>query len=204
MVVRKAKPVIALAVASVLALAALATANTDGTASVTAAWNDTLKGIVVNVSVPVGGTYGVFRQDNAGGPWVRIRSLSTTVGGAVIMDQNTAPGLNYRYQVRALKDVGDGMEWLTLADSGWATGNVPQAAPPNIHADRNWGLFLPMDDRQYEVGISADGGRTWTTKTVTSTFGPTPIGPSDIPPNAQIRVRVAGNNRNQYAYTFCP
>lgn len=200
MVKRRARQ-LAIAGVLVLALASLAGATTD-TAGGELTATLTQYGISIVATAPPGSTCVVYRQANVGDQqYMPLREVAPGTT-ASIWDMDLAPGIKYKYTLRAIKGRDEGLEGETLAETGWI-GPAAEVAPPNVRVVKGYGLMLPMDGRQYEIGISTDG-YNWTTKTVTSEYGPSPVPPEDIPPKARIRVRVAGNPKNQYAYAYAP
>ncbi|HHV76208.1 MAG TPA: hypothetical protein GXX39_02395 [Syntrophothermus lipocalidus] len=138
------------------------------------------------------GSRAVLWRQMENGPWQAIKVLKPEeLNGFTYKDYNVAIGLNCRYQIRQQGTISNWFAWSTAAESGWATGDRPFAAPKNVriaYGEDTAVVSWDTEDGQapYAVKYSTDGGETWRT-TYTSS------GTITVPRRSKVRIKAQGS-----------
>jgi len=137
------------------------------------------------------GSRAVLWRQMENGPWQAIKVLKPNeLAGFTYKDYNVAVGLNCRYQIRVQGDISNWFAWSVAAESGWATGDRPFAAPKNIHieygddsATVTWDYIA--EQTPYTVRYTTDG-TTWYTKT-------TNLASVTVPRKSKVKIKAQGS-----------
>ncbi len=137
-------------------------------------------------------------KQGSNGVWLPVKTLSVSDRDSFVWDDlMIAPGQNYRYELRYLGGLSTGYTWYKVAESGWATGDRPMAAPGGLRvslgqtsATVTWEAVSGASS--YTVQYSTDGGTTWQSFTVTGTS-------ANVPRYCLARVRAGSHSRSQWS-----
>lgn len=139
----------------------------------------------------------LWRKDSQIGTWMPVKDLTgADLNSFVWDDTNVTASLNYAYQVRVYNP--SSWQWSVVAETGWATGERPLAAPAGLRVvSRENGTatvtWKPVEGAtSYQVQVSTDGGTTWQTSSV---GGP----PATVPRPCLVRVKAGTHARSQWS-----
>lgn len=147
---------------------------------------------------PPGGTVELVRQSSGSSAWLPVKTLTDAEKTSFVWDDlTTLAGLNYQYQLRSLGSLESDYNWQVIAESGWATGDRPMAAPGGLRvslgqtsATVTWEAVSGANS--YTVQYSTDRGTTWQTFSVSSTS-------ATVPRQCMARVRAGSHSRSQWS-----
>lgn len=131
------------------------------------------------------------------GTWIAVKDIAESERDSFTwQDSNTAPGLNYSYELRVNGGLSTWFSWQTVAQSGPATGDRPMLAPGGLQVTASTGsAVLTWDPVSgaggYTVQYSTDNGSTWQSLSVSGTS-------ATIPRKCIARVR-ASSPRSQWS-----
>lgn len=138
-----------------------------------------LNGKIIEVEWTKGGTefdydqIQLWRKDGNINLWYQVKEVrESEIESFIWNDDYLATAINYKYQIRGYNSTT--WEWEIIAESDWATGNRPLAAPGGLKiiskndstATISWSLVEGATT--YIVSTSTDGS-TWIEKNVTGT-----------------------------------
>lgn len=129
------------------------------------------------------------------GSWVPVKSISASQRDSFTwIDNMVAPGYNCRYELRSLGSWLTGFEWQTFAESGWAGGDRPYAAPGGLRVS---GTTISWDAvsgaSSYTVAYKINGGE-WQMKTVSGTS-------TSVPQGCMAKVRAGSHDQSAWSGT---
>lgn len=138
------------------------------------------------------GSRAVLWRQMENGPWQAIKVLKPNeLDGFTYKDYNVAVGLNCRYQIRQQGNISNWFAWSVAAESGWATGDRPFAAPKKVrveYAEDSAVVTWQAEDGQapYTVRYSTDGGHTWRVLHTSDTS-------ITVPRHAKVQIKPQGS-----------
>ncbi|MDD2230792.1 MAG: fibronectin type III domain-containing protein [Candidatus Cloacimonetes bacterium] len=157
---------------------------------ITVEWNGNDKQVV-------GNNYELWRLDKSVNKWFSVWKIDN-IETFVWNDNWVVPNINYKYAVRQMGGLSNWYEWETLAESDWATGDRPLAAPGGLRivsstessAVVQWSPISGTST--YTVLTSTDDGNSWQS---TSTGGTS----ATVTVPSIVRVKAGTHARSQWS-----
>lgn len=144
-----------------------------------------------------GSKFQLWRMDSNINKWISVHEIND-INSFTYIDTWVSQGMNYKYAIMSRGELGSWYEWVTVAESGWATGDRPYQAPGGLRVSSFTDTtalvtWLPISGATtYKVQISTDGGSTWQESSVES--------PSvTVPCPCMMRVKAGTHERSQWS-----